>query len=516
VRTARVERVADGVYAAIAEDGGVATGNAGFVDLGGETLVFDTHVSLYAGRTLRGAAEEHGPARTVVLSHWHGDHVYGAGAFDATVVATARTAELMRERTEARLAEMKAKPVEEFDDTAFAEIARTELPTLELHHPDETFVDERDFGRVTAITYGGGHTLSDAVLWLPEERVPFAADLVVVGGHPWIGDGDPKAWRGILDRLAALAPETVVPGHGPVSGPEAIDFVRAYLDAFNSAKAGDPNPYPELPWPEMWERNLRPFGVVPPDLSGMPYRLLERTADGEFGSWRAVDDDGRRYIVKNKWSADGVAATELLRAAGYPAPRYVVAEPGLSVQEELPGETLPDWQPLPEGIAAGAIELNEQLGGKRVPNAPPWPDRLRDEILGGHYYVDLPFVERESPELLERARAALARAEPALRDPGDIVHWDYTTSNILADAGEITGVVDWDAVCNGDRLFDLVTLYYYTRTPLLREYVLARTSKDVYAVYLIAVAVRQVAYSLKFHSPDSAPGLIADALEVTA
>ena len=76
----RFEQLADGVFASIAEEGDVAVGNAGFVDLGGETLVFDTHVSLTAGRALREAAEEHAPARTVLLSHWHGDHVYGAGA----------------------------------------------------------------------------------------------------------------------------------------------------------------------------------------------------------------------------------------------------------------------------------------------------------------------------------------------------------------------------------------------------------------------------------------------------
>jgi glyoxylase-like metal-dependent hydrolase (beta-lactamase superfamily II) len=256
----RIEQLAEGVFASIAEEGDVAVGNAGFVDLGGETLVFDTHVSLSAGRALRKAAEELAPTNTVVLSHWHGDHVYGAGAFQAHVVATRRTAELMRERTEARLAEMKAKPVEEFDGTPFAEIARTELPDLELNHPVENFDDDRDFSgakrRAQALTFGGGHTLSDAVLWLPEERVLFTADLVV-HGHPWIGDGDPQAWRGILARLAALGPRTVVPGHGPVSGPEAIDFVRDYLERFNNAKEGDPNPYPDLPWPEMWERNLR-------------------------------------------------------------------------------------------------------------------------------------------------------------------------------------------------------------------------------------------------------------------
>jgi glyoxylase-like metal-dependent hydrolase (beta-lactamase superfamily II) len=255
----RIEQLADGVFASIAEEGDLAVGNAGFVDLGEETLVFDTHVSLAAGRELRAAAERVAPARTVVLSHWHGDHVYGAGAFDAHVVATRRTSELMRDRTEARLAELKATPPEDFAGTPFAELARTELPALELNHPVEKFDHDRDFSgatrRAQALTFGGGHTLSDAILWLPEERILFAADLVV-DGHPWIGDGDPAAWPGILERMSALGPETVVPGHGPVAGTEAIDFVRAYLDAFNDAKPGDPNPFPDLPWPEMWERNL--------------------------------------------------------------------------------------------------------------------------------------------------------------------------------------------------------------------------------------------------------------------
>ena len=96
------------------------------------------------------------------------------------------------------------------------------------------------------------------------------------------------------------------------------------------------------------------------------------------------------------------------------------------------------------------------------------------------------------------------------------MHWDYTTANILARGDEITGVVDWDGVCKGDRLFDLVTLYYYTRTQSLRDYVAERLRPAVLAAYLAAMVVRQVAYSLKFHSPDVAPGLIEDGLELTA
>jgi hypothetical protein len=258
------------------------------------------------------------------------------------------------------------------------------------------------------------------------------------------------------------------------------------------------------------------LALEPPDLSGTPYRLLERTEQGEFGAWRAVDADGRRYVVKPTWSEDGVIASELLCAEGYPVARYVLVRPGLSVQEELPGAPLPGWEPLPAAIAARAIELNEQLAGKRVPNARPWPERIYSDVLHGHFYVDLALLQRQSEELLRRCQSAVRRAEGELADRGDLVHWDYTTSNILARKNEITGVVDWDGVCNGDRLFDLVTLFYYTRTPSLREYVEERLRPAVFAAYLAAMVVRQVAYSLKFHPPDVAPRLIEDGLELTS
>src|SRR5204862_6932046 len=103
-----------------------------------------------------------------------------------------------------RIEAMKARPLEEFDGTPFAEIARTELQALELRLPDETFDEERTFAGETraahALTYGGGHTLSDGVIWLPSERILFAADPVVVGSHGWVGDGDIRAWPRILER----------------------------------------------------------------------------------------------------------------------------------------------------------------------------------------------------------------------------------------------------------------------------------------------------------------------------
>ena len=259
MKTFRLQELRPGVCAAIAEEGGVAIGNAGFVAAGGDVLVFDCTLSLTAGRELREAAERQGRIEHVVYSHWHGDHVFGAGAMPAmaVVVATERTAALLEERAEPRLQDLK-KSASEITEGPFAELARTELPQVVIVYPDETFADERAFDGARALTYGGGHTASDAFLWLEEERILFAADLVVVDTHPWIGDGDVREWRRILTRIAALEPETILPGHGPVAGPDALEFMHEYLETIERAESDAPVPkrYEALASPDLWSRNL--------------------------------------------------------------------------------------------------------------------------------------------------------------------------------------------------------------------------------------------------------------------
>ena len=254
MRHARLAEVAQGAWAVIALPDRGAVGNAGIVDLGGEALVFDTHFAPGAARELRAAAEQlAGPVRTVVNSHWHPDHVRGNGSFpDATVLATTRTRELMATRGEERLRELKdwdegfeeqARAFRErglVDELEILEEFVRELPGLEQRLPDETWEERLDLGRASLLTWGGGHSDSDAVLWLPEDRTVFAADLVFVGRQPWAGDGDPAHWVQILERLDALGVETVVPGHGPVAGPEAFAQLRDYLEALIQAPASMP------------------------------------------------------------------------------------------------------------------------------------------------------------------------------------------------------------------------------------------------------------------------------------
>jgi len=248
----RLEQVADGAWAAIA-DSDLAAGNAGLVDLGGETLVFDTSWTPAAAREL--AAR--GPVRWVVNSHWHGDHVRGNQVFEeATIVSTRRTRELIATRDAERLAGLRQE-LETIEDAVVEAVAEIE-PRL----PDEVFDEWRSFGRAELVTYGGGHTESDAFLHLPHEGVLFAADLVLVRSHAWMGDGYPDAWPGILERMGELDFDVLVPGHGDVGGRADLEDFRAYLADITAAAdehgahAPIPERYRDWAFEDGWARNL--------------------------------------------------------------------------------------------------------------------------------------------------------------------------------------------------------------------------------------------------------------------
>ena len=71
--------------------------------------------------------------------------------------------------------------------------------------------------------------MTDVIVWIPEPRVLIAGDMIFNQGTPFALGGSIRGWLDALETLRALDAETIVPGHGPVCGPEAIDDVAAYL-----------------------------------------------------------------------------------------------------------------------------------------------------------------------------------------------------------------------------------------------------------------------------------------------
>jgi cyclase len=266
-----LEPVGEGVWASIARPGRGAVGNAAIVDLGGRALVVDTHFAPAAARDLRRAAEElAGPVHRIVNTHWHGDHVNGNSSMpaQARIAATPRTKELMAtlgaerlrsfkeslEGERARVHALRAEGDEEGAE-ALAQIL-AEAPSLEHRLPDETFEERLEVGRARAVTFGGGHTESDAVVQIRDARVVVAGDLVVNGAQPWTGHGDLREWLRILGHVEALDAHTIVPGHGPVAGPEAIVHLRDYFEALLELTDEAPERFGGWRQPEMWARNV--------------------------------------------------------------------------------------------------------------------------------------------------------------------------------------------------------------------------------------------------------------------
>jgi glyoxylase-like metal-dependent hydrolase (beta-lactamase superfamily II) len=250
-----LQQLADGMYAALAVPGSGAWSNAGIVDLGGQTLVFDTLFTPQAAQELRRYAEQltGRPATWVINSHRHADHILGNQVFaDAQIVATSTTREKMAERSAAFIAHAKADTTflaefaaqidREPDERTRARMINTlanyraleqALPTIELTLPNVTFTERMTFHgtqRATElITYGGAHSLSDAFLYLPEDKIMFAGDIVQVQTHPSMSDGNPEQWDVILKQVAMLDIERIVPGHGPLGGREDLDLTRQYI-----------------------------------------------------------------------------------------------------------------------------------------------------------------------------------------------------------------------------------------------------------------------------------------------
>jgi glyoxylase-like metal-dependent hydrolase (beta-lactamase superfamily II) len=215
--------------------------NAGFIAGGHTTLVVDTGATAMAAATIYGYASLARPSNRllVVNTERHFDHIGGNAYFrdrGADVVghpASIRTEEEFR----AEIAEYAAAipdPVrrERGEARVFYNGASLAAPNW-LIAEDTTF----DLGDLEVrVLLAPGHTPSNLVVHVPADSVVYSGDCLVNGYLPNLDCGteaDWRQWLESLDRIELLAPQIVVPGHGPVAGEgqvrETIRRVRAVL-----------------------------------------------------------------------------------------------------------------------------------------------------------------------------------------------------------------------------------------------------------------------------------------------
>ncbi|WP_342787226.1 MBL fold metallo-hydrolase [Actinomadura decatromicini] len=216
-----IVEVADRVFGYVQEPGGWCVSNAGLVAGPDGMLVIDTLATESRAGRLREAVDRRatGPGRTIVNTHSHGDHTFGNHRYGrgATIVAHAGA---RAEMAETGTALTGLWPEVEWGDV------RVTLPTVTFEDRLTLHLGER---RVELLSVAPAHTGHDVVVWLPEERVLFAGDVVMSGATPFCLFGSVPGTLAAIERLRALDPVTVVCGHGPIAGPEVFDANAAYL-----------------------------------------------------------------------------------------------------------------------------------------------------------------------------------------------------------------------------------------------------------------------------------------------
>ncbi|MGI8927733.1 MAG: MBL fold metallo-hydrolase [Tepidiformaceae bacterium] len=217
-----IEEVSEGIFAYVQLDGSWFLNNAGFITTGDGVIAIDTTGTEKRARAFAAALRKTTPkpVQALVNTHSHADHTHGNFMFAPQTAIIAH--ELCREEVlRGSLAALKAAfPTADFGEIPYVAPMVTFAERLTAWAGDL---------RVELIFMGPAHTTNDIVAWIAGRRVLFSGDLVFNGGTPFAMAGSIAGWLDALPRLRALGPETVVPGHGAICGPQAFDVVERYL-----------------------------------------------------------------------------------------------------------------------------------------------------------------------------------------------------------------------------------------------------------------------------------------------
>jgi cyclase len=232
--------VGAGIYAYLQPDGGWGWSNAGLVSDGEATLLIDTLFDLKLTEAMLAEMRRAvpGAARidTLVNTHANGDHCYGNELVSgARIVASERTAAEMAELPPSAMAALveQAPNMGTLGEFFLRCFGGFEFAGIEPAPPGETFSGELALRvgdrEVRLIELGPAHTRGDTIAWLPEERVVFTGDILFNGAHPIAWAGPVSNWVAACERIEALAPVSIVPGHGPLATLDDVRELRAYL-----------------------------------------------------------------------------------------------------------------------------------------------------------------------------------------------------------------------------------------------------------------------------------------------
>lgn len=239
--TTGLHRVSEGIYAYMQPDGSWGLNNTGMLVSKGESLMMDTTSDIPLTQKMLKAFAAAEPAaaktmNTVILTHWHMDHVHGINAPElkaSRIYASKICADWMLnlppkkwlEAINALQGEAKMQ-MDHNIGTKFDWTGLDYVPPTDIFEGDiELKVGDR---KVIITEQRPAHTRSDSIIWVPEEGVAHTGDLIGKDRHQGVQFPFMSNLIATVKKVIGWSPKVVIPGHGPLMSPKDLHNVLDY------------------------------------------------------------------------------------------------------------------------------------------------------------------------------------------------------------------------------------------------------------------------------------------------
>jgi cyclase len=221
-----LQEIATNVFAHIHSGVGWDICNSGFIVGDDGVLVID---AMMVASQVRPYLEEirkvtDKPIRYVVNTHHHVDHSFGNQFYLPTEVVSHRGCRESMIAAGADVESLSQRYPQYREDWA-----QSQLTPASITYEDKMIVHLGD--RVVELIHPGpAHTYGDTLVYLPQEKVLFTGDVAFQYLTPLARDGHISNWIKVTNSiLKDVDATTLVMGHGPVSGKEAVSWTWKYL-----------------------------------------------------------------------------------------------------------------------------------------------------------------------------------------------------------------------------------------------------------------------------------------------